>query len=270
MHSCTATPEQLATLSSLDTRSLDYLPYRHDAVISLTTVPTRLHTLKAVIHCLMMQTVPGVPIEVHIAQSVLSLKLKWDAIPAWITELQCLKLVKHPYDVGPAMKYLPAMVGDLRRCIIAVDDDVLYPKDLVEMLLKADGRWKGAAAICYRGWKINRELSWERSFLSKPEINEDVHVGILTGHGGYCVRPEHLCLVGLTNINEAPRDCWMMDDIWISGHLSRRRTPKRLIEGSTRYKIPIEPALGGNRAERNNKALRWFSDAWTQDDYEDI
>src|SRR5262249_21379263 len=159
-----------------------------------------------------------------------------------------------------------ALAAQLERAVVVVDDDVLYPNDLVGRLLEADARWYGAAAICLRGWRIHRDLSWERSALTVPKPGEDLLVGIICGHGGYCVRSHQVNLDDLSNLARAPEDCWMMDDVWISAHLSRAGTTKRLIEGSVRYKIPIEPALGGDRERRNDNALKWFGRDWTEAD----
>lgn len=268
MNSLIATDNQIKKLKSIITSTIDYVPWRDDVVISLTTVPSRLEILKPVIHCLLRQTVSGVPIELHVASSVKSTGETWDSFPIWLSSLQSVQIVKHTLDVGPAMKFLPALSANQRRAVIVLDDDVLYPNNLVEGLLKADARWNGSAAICYRGWRIHHKLSFEQSILTSPKSTEDVHVGIITGHGGYCVRSHHVDLFDLSDLSRAPEECWMMDDIWISVHLSKMNTPKLLIGGSARYKIPIESALGGNREKRNDIALAWFSHDWKSSDLE--
>jgi hypothetical protein len=268
MESILATPQLLAEFAQIDTRSLDYLPTRRDVVISLTSVPSRLNTLRLVLNGLLAQTVRGVAIELHIAASIRSTGDRWTTFPSWLRELRAINITEHAEDPGPMMKYLPALNMTVERLVIVVDDDVLYPSDLVQRLLDADQRWSYLAAICYRGWRIHRDLSWERSVLTPASNAEDVPIGIMTGHGAYCLRSNHLDLRNLNNLCSAPDDCWMMDDIWISGHLSQACTAKRLIAGSRRYKIPIASALGGHREERNDVALRWFSRDWTEWDLE--
>ena len=267
-HSVLATDEQVARFAAIQSGEIDYRPIRTDVVISLTTVPTRLGTLKAVLHSLMQQSISGVPIELHIARGVRSTGATWPEMPGWLTNLRAVQVIEHDHDLGPAMKYLPALEAHRKHAVVVVDDDVLYPRDLVERLLQADMGWRGAAAVCMRGWRIHRELSWEQSVLTTPNAADDMHVGIVCGHGGYCVRAEQLNLDELGNLDRAPEDCWMMDDIWISAHLSRNRTYKRIVEGSVRYKIPIDPALGGDRERRNDNALRWFAGEWLPTDIE--
>jgi hypothetical protein len=269
LHSALATPSQLAAAQREDVCTLDYQPWREDVVVSLTTVPERLGTLRAVLRGLLTQSVRGVPIELHIAAVVRSSGDRWGGIPDWLDALHAVHVVMHSEDPGPALKFLPALLAGADRVVVVCDDDVLYPADLVGRLMLADARWGGQAAICFRGWRIERGLSWERSVLSLPDLHGDKPVGIVTGHGGYAVRARHVDLSELADTGRAPQACSMMDDVWISGHLSRRGTPKRLIYGETRFKIPIAPALGGDREARNDQALRWFAADWRAEDLED-
>jgi hypothetical protein len=266
MHPILATQEQVELLNSADLSAVDHPTSRHDVAISLTTVPGRLGTLKAVLYCLMDQSLPGIPIELHIARRVRSTSETWPPLPRWLQELRAVRVVEHAEDLGPAMKFIPALRADRERSVIVVDDDVLYPRDLAEGLLVADACCQGRSAICYRGWRIHPALSWERSVLTVPREGEPVDVGIVTGHGGYCLRSSRVDLASLCDLSTAPEECYMMDDIWISAHLSRNRTAKRLIRGSDRFKIPIPSALGGERERRNDVALSWFKADWRDSD----
>lgn len=246
----------------------DYSPSRDDAVISLTSLPTRLDILPMVLSSLMRQSLDGLPIHLHLARHSTSPEKSWMELPNWLKQLEAVRIVLHEDDPGPMLKYLPALGEAEDRLVLVADDDVIYPPDFAERLVAADRRLEGRHAVCFRGWKIHRNLSWEASRLSEPEENSDVRVGIVCGHGGYAVRRRHLDWSALNAFRQAPADCRMMDDVWISGHLSRAGTEKIVIPGDVRYKLPVTPALGGDRARRNDLALAWFADDWLASDLE--
>lgn len=262
-HSVIASDSMMKSLESLDPAAVDYRPDVEDPVISLTTLPSRLGTLKAVLFHLMRQSAGRIPIELHLARRSRDGAELWGEVPGWLSALRAVRLVMHADDPGPSLKYLPAL-SEGSRLVVVVDDDVLYPGDLVARLAAADAHTGGREAICMRGWRIHPALSWSRSVLSEPGSAVRTPVGILCGHGGYCVRASQLETAALADRVGAPEDCWMMDDVWISGHLSRAGTVKRLIPGSVRYKLPIEPALGGERERRNDVALAWFARDWRE------
>lgn len=265
MNSEIATRSQMEEFRKDTLLAHDFVPTRSDVVISLTTVASRAGTLPLVLSRLIRQTIKGVGIELHISGSKEPFSAEHPS--EWLRNLASVAVIEHDTDLGPAMKFLPALARDAQRAVIVVDDDVLYPADLVERLLAADARWQQRAAICYRGWRIAPDLSWERSVLSDPHP-DDVRVGVITGHGGYCLRSKHVDLTELRKLSSAPTECVAMDDIWISGHLSRARTPKVLIAGSVRYKLPIPSAIGEDRERRNDIALGWFKQDWTAEDFE--
>jgi glycosyltransferase involved in cell wall biosynthesis len=267
MISAMATPHEMENLNSIDLTPHDYEPSRFDAVVSLTSVPGRLDVLRGVLHHLLRQTERGVAIELHVASPTRSTNETWDVIPPWLGALRAVRVIRHDHDAGPALKYLGALRSRDDRAVIVVDDDVLYPPDLIERLLATDRQLGGTAAVCFRGWRIHPSLSFERSVLSsaEPELQR---VGIVTGHGGYCLRREHVDVTRLDDFDRAPDECRMMDDIWVSGHLSRKGTPKVVIRGSTRFKLPIASALGADRERRNDIVLRWFARDWHADDLE--
>jgi hypothetical protein len=87
-------------------------------------------------------------------------------------------------------------------------------------------------------------------------------VAVITGHGGYAIRPSLVGGTRLWTVIDAPDECRMMDDIWISGHLSEWGVKKLLIDSPRRHRITTSSAIGGDRARRNEVAFRYFETAW--------
>lgn len=262
-----ATAGMLAAASAWRREELDYDPSRSDCVISLSSVPSRIDYLKPVIGQLMRQTVLGVPIELHLAHRTRSTGETWPPLPDWLTGLRAVRIVWHKEDPGPSLKYLGALGlhGEASDpLIVVVDDDVLYPRELVASLVEASTAEAAAGkrVYCLRGWSIHRTLSWDSSILFTAEPGCEIPVAVVTGHGGYAIRPSLVGGTRLWTVIDAPDECRMMDDIWISGHLSAWGVRKLLIDSPRRYRIMTGSAIGGDRARRNEFAFRYFKEAW--------
>jgi hypothetical protein len=258
-----ATEEVTRRALRLDPADFDYVPTRKDCVVALSAVPTRLPYLKAVLAHLMQQTIAGVGIELHIPQRVRSTGDDWPPPPAWLLGLRSVRIVRHELDPGPSLKYL----GPLRRrresdpLIVVVDDDVLYPRGMIEALMQAEAT-REHTVFCCRGWNIHPTLSWDRSVLLTAEPGRLKPVAIATAHGGYALRRSFVEVDLLEDLADAPDECRMMDDVWLSGHLSRWGIPKLLVDSPPRYRLMIPTALGGDRARRNDVAIHYFGAAW--------
>ncbi len=154
-------------------------------VISLTTIPGREHLLVKALDSLNHQT--------------------WrpDAIYLWIPEGQMdISSLARDYpgitilvgpDQGPAMKLLPtlALESDPRTRIITVDDDVEYPPELVDKLVRSSTLLPGHA-IGFTGWSLVGKSSGSASVAhmndSFPNCAFYQPVQVLEGFRGiiYC------------------------------------------------------------------------------------
>ncbi len=251
--------------------ALDYEPCRTDVAICLTTVPARLWQLRAVLPRLLAQSICGVPIELHLARSVLSAAGRWTLLPEWLRQLHAVRIVWHEADPGPALKYL----GPLQRhehshetVLVVVDDDVLYPHDLAETLLTALRQQPRPVAVCARGWRLDRNLSWSNSPFVDPAGGSELRrVAVITGHGGYAVPVRGMRRRALVALDQAPPECRLMDDVWLSGHLSKLGVPKYTVRTSPRHRLAVHSVIGADRERRNRVVFEHFRDDWQAEEW---
>ncbi len=123
------------------------LPGRPRVVISLTTIPSRIGRIKTVLNSLIDQTVPAddilLAVPGHSRREGCGYRL-----PPFLAESTAVSVLACD-DWGPATKLIPTLLQerDPSTLILAVDDDTIYPPDLVANL----PRLARAAARC-RAW----------------------------------------------------------------------------------------------------------------------
>lgn len=104
-------------------------------VLSMTTTPTRILSLEGTLKSLLSQTHPPDLIQINIPEVFHRTGEKYP-------EIDSIKIFQHPkilvhhsvHDYGPATKLVPTLETetDPNTLIITVDDDTIYPGDMVE------------------------------------------------------------------------------------------------------------------------------------------
>ncbi len=133
-------------------------------------------------------------------------------------------------DWGPATRLIPALHAseDPDATLITVDDDTIYPPDLVATLLAWQERLP-AAALAYRGWPAPATLRWADSpTLYGTNLSEPAPVDVLTSTWGTLVRPSFFD-AAVRDYAAYPADAFFVDDLWFSGHLARRGVPRFVV-----------------------------------------
>ena len=134
--------------------------------------------------------------------------------------------VRFSRDYGPATKLLPllAVESDPDTLIITIDDDVEYPADLVDKLVRSSQLFPDQA-IGFTGWI----LSGQDEQPSVCHMNEDVGesamfqpVHVLEGYRGVSYR-RALFETDIIGHFDALADFRHHDDILFSGYLASRR-----------------------------------------------
>ncbi len=104
----------------------------HKIIVSLTTIPPRLFDLGTTIESLLHQTMKPDTIVLWLNQD----KVRLDELPLSLRGQMGRGLdVRLCEDIGPHTKLIPALKAFPDDIIITVDDDTLYPDDLVERLV---------------------------------------------------------------------------------------------------------------------------------------
>jgi hypothetical protein len=146
--------------------------YRHlkkctndKVVLSLTTVPERIKKIKPMLNSLLNQTVRVDRIALNIPEKC---KNKDYDIPNEYNEL--CNIFNVGRDYGPGTKYVPTLLRekDCGTKIILLDDDYIYGKDLIEVLLKESE--KNPNKCLY----IGNDFKTANGILLKPEFIDKV------------------------------------------------------------------------------------------------
>src|SRR5437763_14375328 len=119
---------------------------------------------------------------------------------------------------------------------MVVDDDIFYAIVALYTYLKYSEQLP-EAAHCFRSASMPSTLDWDdATMIRASELREPRPVAVITGCGSYLVQPRFFD-ESLWNYSGAPQVAFHIDDIWISGWLSRR--------GVNRYVVPASALVRG-------------------------
>src|SRR5436190_2516950 len=240
-------------------------------IASLSTVPDRINNLTPTIRSLLKQTRP--PDEIVLAIPEFSVRERRPyVVPKYISRLPRVRILRCREDWGPATKFIAVIQDELaagrqNTLIMVVDDDRVYPRDAAETYLHYSEQLPDAA-LCFRGAAMPSTLDWDDAkTIRASELREPRPVAVITGCGSYLIQPRFFD-ESLWNYSVAPQVAFVIDDIWISGWLSRR--------GVKRYVVPASAMMKSVRRQRrtvslnkipgrqklNNEIIAFFRDAW--------
>ena len=258
-------------------------PNRSGCIVTLTTIPSRLPHLAATLKSLMRQSRAPARIVINLPGFSKREKTPY-TVPAFLQGLKSVQIVRCE-DLGPATKAVPTLLREPpERKIIVVDDDRIYPPNLVRDLENAaDLDVKSAFGMS--GWVVPADLIdrpstiWANFQMCPPStirarrLRSPVPVDILQGLSGYLVRPGFFDLQGLTDYSGAPPESFFVDDVWISAHCDADRfaIPARRYNYQSKFRRGFYQAtslglvnrgIGGDEQRHNTIVLRYLADKW--------
>jgi len=190
-----------------------------NAIISLTTIPSRIEYIGL---CLQSLVAQGLPVYLWAVEKIERSDMRLKHIPLFLVDT-CIH-VEIVEDRGPITKLLPALERGFDT-IITADDDCTYDKDWARGLLTWAEKLPNAA-LGYRGRILTGRGYLQSRLVLKSRIKNPISVDIITGVEGALYHAKMFD----KNIYDEWR-CWPInDDLVISAHLKRR--------GITRYVIP--------------------------------
>ena len=197
----------------------------HSVIVSLTTSPSRSRKIASTLYSLLDQSYP-LEIEIHIP---VSSEYKF---PERVINHPNIKIISHAEDPGPSMKYIPAVLK-ANKDIIVVNDDMIYPRDLNEHFVTSIRKLPDYV-YANRGNRFVNDTNNSEAISSAYLVNP-VQVAIVTG--GYVI-PKKIASQLRHLINDystAPPEAKLMDDIWISGNLTKLGIKKFVLPGLKRH-----------------------------------
>ena len=217
-------------------------PDRSDVIICLTSLSSRLPLIDDSLKSLLRQT--RAPAEIRLYLPAFSKRERQAyVVPDYIRRLTSVVIFENEEDLGPATKFMSAIANSAPdQKLLIVDDDRIFPPDMIELLDDA-ATANPEAAYCIGGWVappdlVDRPTSMMMNINRVPpaqvrpaRIRKATPIDILMGAHGFIIRPRHVDLMRLFDYSKAPEAAFFADDIWISGYC---RAPK--------YALPIERA----------------------------
>jgi hypothetical protein len=242
-------------------------------VISLTTTPSRITRLGPTLRSLLAQDYP--PTAIYLAVPRRSMRENRSyRVPVGLARHPTVTIIEAERDWGPATKLLPSLRAERERpetLIIAVDDDNIYPREMVATFVHFSSTMPDAA-LCFRGWRVPSSGRWQDSrtiFGTRVEVPTPMDV--ITGCGGILVKPRFFD-AAVFDYDAAPGSAFFVDDIWISGNLARRSISRYVIPSAAAFVyLPtlttwrtrgLDQTDNGPGSRHNDIMLDYFRSAW--------
>jgi hypothetical protein len=130
-------------------------------------------------------------------------------------------------DPGPIMKVLPTLdrETDSETLIITIDDDVVYPADMIEVFLEATRQHPGAA---FGSKGFNFDAATGHILPSRGQLES---CDVLQGYGACAYRRKFFDVNLLRRtLADQPTGFRYSDDVILSNHLAHNTVPRLTVE----------------------------------------
>lgn len=190
-------------------------------LVTLTTSPKRINKIKPVISSIMKQSVLPDNIVLNLPYIFKRDNSTFDKIPKFITD-NPLIIINRCTDIGPATKVLP--IVELFKdehpdtIIISIDDDIYYESNMIKKMLKYTSVYPEAVLTGKSRNKIACDLQQRQNLKCTS-------VGLIQGFSGVLYRKKFLENFDYDTIVDAPKCCYLGDDLTISNHLAKNNIP---------------------------------------------
>ena len=185
-------------------------------IISLTSFPARIEVVYYAIKSLMRQTYKPDKIILWLAEE----QFPEEKLPVNLQELQKKGLqIKFCPDLKSHKKYFYAMKEQRNNLLITYDDDIIYPPDSIEKLIKKHEEYP-KCIICNRGFEILFEKSGkiksvkDWNIITKEGINKP-SLKIMPSTGGGCLYPPNILSDKVFDWLLIQKYALTADDIWM-------------------------------------------------------
>ena len=208
-------------------------PYFLHPIISLTSFPARIDTVNQTIKTLLNQTVKAKKIVLWLADSQFPNKEK--DLPR---KLLCLRKkglsIEWCKDLRSFKKLIPALQEYPEDIIVTADDDILYPENWLELLLKG---YLGNPDIisCHRAHTVKYDSHGKiqpyGQWRGKCRLSVPSYLNFPTSGAG-CLYPPHCLHRDVMNIKKFQKLCPQADDIWFWGMAVLKGTKIKIVKNN--------------------------------------
>ena len=186
-------------------------------IVSLTSYPARFPTLHICLKSILNQTMKPTKVILWLDKDV-----SLDSVPKKVLKLQKKGLIirSEGESLKPHKKYFHAMKEFKNACIVTVDDDVIYTRDMLASLYTSYQKHPdciSARRVHKIQYDINNKAvdynSWVYDCKKDPGPSKQL---IATGVGGV-LYPPHIFDMDSENFNpkNIMDNAWSVDDIWL-------------------------------------------------------
>jgi len=209
-----------------------------DLIVSLTTYGERINIVHITILSLLNQTISAGKVILWLAEG----EFKFSDLPSDLTQLCEFGLeIKFYNDIKSFKKLIPTLAEFENNTIITFDDDVVYPRNQIEKLVKVH-TVHPEAIVCHhaRNLALNSENQPERYddwlFYSKESRpNKPCKNLFPVGIGGV-LYPKNALHKEVMNEQAFTRLCPKADDLWFKLMALKNNTLTMLVENPRAYR----------------------------------
>lgn len=204
--------------------SLTFYPFK-DYYFSLSTIPSRMHNISAVIESLLQQEIKPKKIYIHIPR-VYRRFPGVDIVVPDVSQYPNVEIVRCG-DYGSATKFLPMMFIDEVKAdsnIIIVDDDHVYDPLLALKLIDLTERYPNSASCMFgvTNALYFKDRSWNTVSNTQNLLpggfrgHQEGYIDVFEGFGGVCLQKRFFT----ADVLFFPlSDIYAHDDIWFSANV---------------------------------------------------
>lgn len=234
------TDKNLSPVNDEPVRNLDQDPQSqeylrdHKAYISLTTSPLRIKKIHEMLESLDLS---------HIEKVYINLPYRFGRdnslyrIPDQLLKNPKVKILRISNDYGPITKMIPsnavAKKHDPGSLVISVDDDIAYPKGMVNELIFQSIHHEHAVVSSSGGDFPDGNLNWDlprfpkRANFEVPYQREQSgYVDFVEGYGAIIYRSGDIDVNFLKALSNYTKTCFVSDDLVISFALAIENIPR--------------------------------------------
>lgn len=192
-----------------------YIEEKELIIVSLSTSPKRISKTEGILKRMLEQTLVPDKIVLNLPYVFKRNNTTFvDPLPEFITKNEKIR-VNFTEDIGPITKVLPTtkLYTDPNTIIISIDDDIWYPIDMIEKLVRIAKKYPHAV------------VTGSNANVGRKVVDGVTYEELAEGFKGILYRQKHLSDFPIHEISNFPRPCFLGDDLILSNYLKGKKIP---------------------------------------------